>query len=74
MGATENAGFGAKVQRNLGLDFVTKQHKSLEKPTSLRLSVSDMLTHVNFPTFAMADLRYGGPLLWRADMGICTIP
>jgi len=31
MGATENAGFGAKVQRNLGLDFVVKQHKSLEK-------------------------------------------
>jgi len=28
MGATENAGFGAKVQRNLALDFVTKQHKS----------------------------------------------
>jgi len=28
MGATENAGFNAKVQRNLGLDFVTKQHKS----------------------------------------------
>jgi len=31
MGATENAGFHAKVQRNLGLDFVTKQHKSLQK-------------------------------------------
>jgi len=31
MGATENAGFSAKVQRNLGLDFVTKQHKSLQK-------------------------------------------
>jgi len=26
MGATENAGFIAKVQRNLGLDFVKKQH------------------------------------------------
>jgi len=31
MVATENAGFGAKVQRNLGLDFLTKQHKSLQK-------------------------------------------
>jgi len=31
MGETENAGFDAKVQRNLGLDFVTKQHKSLQK-------------------------------------------
>jgi len=31
MGATENAGFNAKVERNLGLDFVTKQHKSLKK-------------------------------------------
>ena len=31
MGATENAGFNAKVQRNLGLDFVTKQHRSLQK-------------------------------------------
>ena len=26
-----------------------------------------MLTHVNFPTVAMTDLRYGGPSLWRAD-------
>jgi len=31
MGATENAVFSAKVQRHLGLDFVTKQHKSLEE-------------------------------------------
>jgi len=31
MGATENVGFNAKVQRNRGLDFVTKQHKSLQK-------------------------------------------
>ena len=30
MGATENAGFNAKVQQNLGLDFVTKQQKSLQ--------------------------------------------
>jgi len=27
MGVTESAGFIAKVQRNVGLDFVTKQHK-----------------------------------------------
>jgi len=31
MGATENAGYNAKVQRNLGLDFVTKQRESLQK-------------------------------------------
>jgi len=31
MGVSENVGFIAKVQRNLGLDFVTKQHKSLQK-------------------------------------------
>ena len=30
-GATENAGFNAKVQRNIGLDFVTKQHESSQK-------------------------------------------
>jgi len=55
MMATGNAGSSAKVQRNLGLDFVTKQHKSLQKTsTSLQLNVSDMLTCVNFPTFAMA--------------------
>jgi len=33
--------------------------------TSLQLSVSDTLTHVNFPTFAKAESRYGG--LIRAD-------
>jgi len=31
MGATEYAGFSAKVQRNPGLDFVTKRRKSLQK-------------------------------------------
>ena len=31
LGATENVGFNAKVKRNLGIDFVTKQHKSLQK-------------------------------------------
>jgi len=57
LGATENAEFNAKVQQNLGLDFVTKQHKSLQK---LQPAWCDMLTRVNFPTFAMADPRYGG--------------
>jgi len=32
MGASENVGFNAKVQQNLGLDFVKKkQHKSSQK-------------------------------------------
>ena len=31
MGATENVGLSDKVERNLGLDFVAKQHKSLQK-------------------------------------------
>jgi len=31
MRVTENAGFNAKVQWNLGLHIVTKQHKSLQK-------------------------------------------
>jgi len=31
MGATENAGFNAEEKRNLGLDFVTKQHKSVQE-------------------------------------------
>jgi len=31
MGVTENAGYNAEVQQNLGLDFVKKQHKSLQK-------------------------------------------
>jgi len=53
-------GINDKVQWNFGLDYVTKQHKSLKKTsTSLQLSVSDMLIHVNFPTYAMADPRYG---------------
>jgi len=57
---TDNVEFNAKVQWNLGLDFVTKQHKLL-------LSVSDMLTYVNFPTYVMADLHYGGPSVWPAN-------
>jgi len=55
MGATDNAGFNAKVQQNHMLDLVTKQHKSLQAVYSF---LSDMLTYVNFPYF-----RYGGPLL-----------
>jgi len=30
-GATENAGFNAKIQRNLGLDFVTKKPGMIAK-------------------------------------------
>jgi len=48
MRATENAGFSAKVQRNIATDRVTKQHKSLRKlqlgPTSLQLTVSEKVT------------------------------
>ena len=51
MGATENAGFNAKVRRNLGLDlgldFFTKQHTFIAKTsTSLQLSVLEMVTRV----------------------------
>ena len=47
MGATENAGFNAKVRRNLGLDFVTKQHRFIAKTsTTLQLSVLEMVTRV----------------------------
>jgi len=43
MGANENAGFSAKVQQHIGLDFVAKQHNSLQKLTaSLQLSLSEM--------------------------------
>jgi len=35
--------------------------------TSLQLSVSDTLTHVNFPTFAVADPRYGGLIRMTSD-------
>ena len=31
MGATEKARFNANVQRNVGLDFIREQHKSLQK-------------------------------------------
>ena len=69
MGATGNAGLNAKVQRNLWLDIVTKQYKSLQKlRASLQLSVSEMLTRVNYHrayTLAMADPRYGGMILER---------
>ena len=50
--ATENAGFNATVQRNLGLDFVTKN--LAKTSTSLQLSASDMLTHVNFERAVLA--------------------
>ena len=67
MGATENAGFNAKVQRNLGLDFVTKQHRSLQKlqPVYRFLSVTCqlMLTSLYF--------RYlGDPSLFKSALSI----
>jgi len=34
MGATGNAAFNAKVHRNIGLEFATKQHKSLQKTSN----------------------------------------
>jgi len=59
MGATENARYNAKIQRNLGL-FCNKTAQIIAKTsTILQLSVSDMLTLVNFPTFAVVDLHYG---------------
>ena len=60
MGTTENAGFNAKIQLNIGLDFVKKTAIIIAKTsTSLQLSVSDTLIHVNFATtFATADPRY----------------
>jgi len=45
MGAIENAGFSAKVQRNIGLDFVTKQQKSLQKLFDW-LSLANSLLHL----------------------------
>jgi len=51
--AIENAGFNAKVQQKLVLDFCNKTAQIIAK-TSTRCS------HVNFPTFFMADPRYGG--------------
>jgi len=41
MRATENAGFNAKVHRNLGLDFVTKQHNNDNNNNNDRLTAFD---------------------------------
>ena len=61
MGATENAGFNAKYNGILGLILYKKTAQITAKTsTSLQLSVTDMLTHVNFPTFTTVDTRYGG--------------
>ena len=49
----------SKPATRLRLDFVTKQHKSLNQFTAL---------YVNFPTFATADVHYGRPSQWWADM------
>jgi len=44
MGASENVGFNAKVQQNLGLDFVKKTAQIITKtPTSLQLNVTYQL-------------------------------
>jgi len=53
-----------KVQRNIGLVFVTKQRKSFRKLQLVySLVLVTRLTRVNFPqTFAMADPRCGGPI------------
>jgi len=45
MGAIEIAGFDAEVQRNLGLDFATRQHKSLQKLFEW-LSLANSLLHL----------------------------
>jgi len=42
---------GALKKRDLTAQIIAKT------PTSLQPSVSDLLTHVNFPTFAVADPR-----------------
>jgi len=72
MGMTENAGFSAKVvkvQRNLGLDFVKKTAQIIAKDsTGLQLTVSDMLSDVNFSTFAMADFHYGELILIKLHL------
>ena len=43
----------------LGLILSQNSTNHCKTSTSLQLSVSDMLTHVNFHTFAMADPRCG---------------
>ena len=52
-GATENAGFNAKVQRNHGLDFVKKAAQIVAKKIN-------QFTAADFPTFAMSHLCCGG--------------
>ena len=65
MGAVENAGFNAKVQQNLGLYFVTIQHKSLQKLGSLQLTVSDMLTSLLSHMAGWHDLEIAAQALRR---------
>ena len=55
--ATENAGFSAT---ETWARFCNKTAQIIANTsTSIQLSVSDMLTRVNFTTFAMADPRCG---------------
>jgi len=71
MGATENAGFNAEIQWNFGLDFVQKTAQITAKTsTSLQLSITDMLTHVNFPTVTTVDPRYTLLLLLHPFNGL----
>jgi len=53
------------------LDLILLCNEAVEivarTPTSLQLSVSDVLAPVNFPAFAMADRRRGGSSLSWAD-------
>jgi len=43
--------------------FLTALQVTAKASTSLQLSVSDMLTHINFLIFAIVDPCYGG-LIW----------
>ena len=53
------------------LDLILLCNEAVEivarTPTSLQLSVSDVIARVNFPAFAVADRRRGGSSLWWAD-------
>jgi len=52
--ALKYSGILGLISRNKTAEIIA------ESSTSLQLSVSDMLTHVNLSTFAVADPRYGG--------------
>ena len=60
-----------KYNRILGLILQQNSKNHGKASTSLQLSLSVMLTHVNFPTFAMADPHYGGMI--RVPVGFETL-